>query len=213
MAVLNKRWGSITETPQMQAAVVTGEDEGEEAVEAKPKVMNQPMMIYVTGGETVGFDKVEKVVLMDDKVCIGMWAFNCVKMSPESAKSDPRLEDTGDDVPRFIFISRDFKKVDTIGEKKMSAKNVYKAMKKHARAAYETKFDKSVKEMLDVLGDFDKITNQLKLLEAKQAREDDPSERDKKEFEEERTELQEQMKEAEKRRDELQKFEPKDIEI
>ena len=214
MAVLNKTWGSVTEMPTATTAgVVTGEDEAGEGAEAsEATIMAKPMMIYVPDGAAAGgFDKVEKVVLMDDKVCIGMWAFNCVKMTPDDAAKDELLADTGDDVPRFVFVSRDMKNVDTVGEKKMSAKNVFKTMKKHAKKAYTTKFEKNVKSTLKLLGELDKIANETKLLASKEARETDPSAADKKKFQKLREELEERTKAAQEEREKLLTFEAKAI--
>ena len=193
MAVLNKSWGSITETP-------TGS-----------KLLDKPMMIYVTDGPVAGFDKVEKVVLINDNVCIGMWAFECVKMTSADASKDSRLKATGEDVPRFVFVSRDMKSVDTVGKSKMSVKHVFKAMKKHAGLAYTTAFADNVKQMLDVLGEFDRINNAKTVLADAEAQ-GEASDADKRRFETEREALAERMKAAEKRRDELTTFELRALE-
>ena len=84
MRVLTAKWGSATRVSPETSGVVTGDNEGEEgATASEPRLADKPMFIYVTDGSgTDGFDKIEKVVLDDNKVLVGMKAFKCVKMAP-----------------------------------------------------------------------------------------------------------------------------------
>ncbi len=210
MAVLNKPW-STADRISPDTAVVTGE--GEEGAEApEPKIADQATLIYVTdGAETIGFDKIEKVVLMDDSVCVGMHAFKCVKMTPDAIAGDPLLADEGKEVPRFILVSRDCKKVDVIEGSKLSAKGLFKAMEKHAKYAYKTKFKKNIKDAIKVLGEFDKIANERKMLQMKEERNDKPSKADEKKMAKEKEELAQREKEAIELKAKLLTFEPKKL--
>ena len=209
MAVLNKKWESATRVGPADA-VVTGEA-SEGAKSEKPKA-DQPMMIYVTdGAEDSGFDKVEKVILMDSKVCVGMWAFKCIKMSPSDVRDDPLLSGHGTETPRFIFVSHDYEDVDDVEGSKLKTKSVYETMKKFAKKAYTTNFDKNVKATLKVLIEFDKINNGKKVLDEKEKRlGSDISKGDAKKIADEKDELEERQKKADAEWAELRKFELKE---
>ena len=180
-------------------AVVTGSEEGEEA--EKPTA-EKPFFIYVTDGATEGpSDKIDGVVLDDNKVLVGMHFFKCVKMTPEQVENDPLLSGHSKDVRYFLFVSHDYEKVAVIDGKKMKASQVVKTMKKFAKKAYKTNFDKTVKSVLKLLVEYDKVNNARKQLEAKKGR--DPSERELKEIEKELAELAEEQKGLEEQEKEL----------
>ena len=203
MAVLNKAWGSAERISNPDTGVVTGEETTADAEEQVEYVA--PRMIYVTDGAVDGFDKVEEVVLMDDKVCIGMWAFDCLKMSSDAVAADPLLADAGEEVPRFIFVSHDLEDVKVVEGSKMSAKNVFKMMEKFAKAAYKVNLKSTAKKVLDILGDFDKLNGQRAILRDKMARYAG-DERKIEEAEEEMLEIEQEEKELQEQKDELLKF-------
>ncbi len=212
MAVLNKKWGSATKvTPVSADAVVTGESEVAKEGTSEIALMAKPMMIYVTDGTDLGdYDKIEKIVLMDDKVCVGMWAFNCVKMTPDDVAADSLLADEVKEERGFIFVSRDFKDITAVEGKKMSAKNVFKAMEKFARKAYKNNFKKSIKETIKVLGEFDKINNERKVLADKETRLSEKGDKSGlKKLAKDQEELEVRAKEANELKAELLKFELK----
>ncbi len=193
------------------SGVVTGE-EAKKDEKSESELLDKPLFIYVTDGGTEGaYDKIEKVVLDDNKVLIGMKAFRCVKMSPSDVNDDPLLSGQNKKDDRyFLFVSRDMTKITVIGDNKMKAKNVYNAMKKHASKDYKTKLDKSVKGVLKLCLEFDKINNAKKVLEQKKQRlGSDISKGEAKKIEKELAELEEAQKEADAKRDELLKFELK----
>ena len=174
-------------------------------------MLDKPMFIYVTDGGSEGpHDKIDNVVLDDNKVLVGMKAFKCVKMSPSDVNDDPALSGRSKDDRYFLFVSRDLGKITVIDGSKMKAKNVYNAMKKHASKEYKTKFDKNVKATLKLLLEFDKINNATKVLKEKKARlGSDISKGESKKIEKELAELEERQKEADAKRDELFTFELK----
>ena len=189
--------------------VVTGEDA--EKTDAPTQLLDKPLFIYVTDGSSEGsFDKIEKVVLDDNKVLVGMKAFKAVKMSPGDVQDDPLLSGQCDDSRYFLFVSRDLSKVSVVDDRQMKAKNVYKMLVQHAKIDYETNLDRNVKATLKLLLDFDKINNAVKVLNEKKARlgPDAPKAKLAK-IERELEELAEAQKEAEAKRDELLKFELK----
>ena len=194
-----------------KSGVVTGEDAEKKDGASESELLEKPLFIYVTDGGTEGaYDKIEKVVLDDNKVLIGMKAFKCVKMSPSDVNDDPLLSGHSKDDRYFLFVSRDMTKVTVVDGSKMKAKSVYNAMKKHASKDYKTKLDKNVKAMLKLLLEFDKINNAKKVLEQKKQREgSEISKGEAKKIEKELAELEEAQKKADEKRDELLKFELK----
>ena len=207
MAVLNKNWESANRVSPKEAAVVTGESASEAEAAQEPTIYPQPWLVYVptVSGEEA-FDKAEKVVLMDDKVCIGMWAFKCVKMNDEDAKADPLLA-KGSELPRFYVVHRDLSKVKLIEGGDMSAKKLFSAMESASNDAYKQKLEKNVKSVLKILNEFDKINNERRVLEEKKARAG--GEVDKK-MERDIAELDEREKKANEEKAELLAFELKD---
>jgi hypothetical protein len=198
--VLTAQWGSANRvSPAKSDAVVTGEDSEKKAGEAaSPTLMAKPMFVYVTDGGTEGaYDKIEKVVLDNNKVLIGMKAFKCVKMSPSDVNDDPLLSGRSKDDRYFLFVSRDYKKITVVDSKKMKAKTVFGAMKKHAKRDYSTKFEPNVKATLKLILDFDKINNGIKVLKAKKDRlGSDISKGESKKINKELAELEEAQKSA-----------------
>jgi hypothetical protein len=220
MAVLTTNWESAPRVSPTASKVVTPAeakaDDGSSASEPsadapKPQRATKPMVVYVTAGTSdEGFDKVEKVILADDKVAIGLKAFRTIKMTPEDVANDPLLADKGKDVPRFLFISTDYADVDVVEGGKLSVGGVWTAMKNLARKSFKADFEKNVKEMKDVLGEWDKIAKARSVLDEKEKRDDKPSPADVKKIQKEKEELEAREKKANERRDELMKWEPKE---
>lgn len=219
MAVLNIGWKSLTRVAPVapKTVAVTTPKEGEKAADPEAKAepvqaprAERPLLVYVADATPAeGFDKVEKVVLTENKIVIGSKAFTCVRMTPEQAAQDPILAETGKETPRIVLISADYKDIDSIEGDKISISRVWDAMTASYKAHYKGDLDKMQKAMLKVLGEFDKIANERKVLEEKKSREEKPSDADKKEWEKEAKELAQREREANAERDALLKFEPK----
>lgn len=215
MRVLTAKWGSATRVSPTDGATVTGDkadsktDSKEEASE-KP-MAEKPIFIYVTDGSEDGaFDKIEKVILDDNKILVGMRAFKCLKMSPSDVQDDPLLSGRAKGNRYFMFISRDYSKVKVLEGNKMKTKATYTMMKKFASKEYKTKFDKNVKATLKLLLEYDKINNAKKVLTQKKEREGaDISKNEAKKIDKELAELAERQKEAEAKEKELLTFELK----
>ena len=190
---------------------MTGADDAKADSAEKP-MADKPMFIYVTdGAETSEFDKVDKVILDDNKVLVGMWAFRCVKMSPSDVQDDPLLADEGDETPRFIFVSRDYSKISVLEGSKLKTKKVFDTMSKFAKHDWKVNLKKVYKDTMKVLNEFDKINSALKTLKQKEAREgSDMSKADAKKLAKEKEELEKRQKKAEEARDKLLTFKAKD---
>ena len=164
MRVLTAKW--TTANRVSPSGVVTGESDGEDA--EKP-MADKPMFIYVTDGSAGedGFDKIEKVILDDNKILIGTHVFRCIKMTPEDVENDPLLSGKSDDERYFIFVSRDYEDVEVLDGSKLKKKKVYSTMKKFAKKAYKTNFEKNVKAVLKLTNEFDKINGAMRTLKQK----------------------------------------------
>ena len=209
MAVLSKKFKDKNRvSPADSGAVVTGEEAKKDGAEEEKILADRPIFIYVSDpSESEGFDKVEKVILDDNKVLISMWAFDCVKMTPEDVENDPLLSDEGKDVPRFIFVSRDYENVKVLEGSNLKTKKVATTMEKFASKAYKTNFKKQVKATLKLLLEFDKINNAKKTLNAKKERLGaDGSKNKLDKIDKELAELEEAQKKADEKKTELLTF-------
>jgi hypothetical protein len=181
MAALQISWGSSSRVAPEEAQkekVVTGE--GATAREATPvdetpaapEKSDKPFLVYVVDpeGEGSDFDKVEKVILQDERIAFGSRAFHAVKMSPEDAKADPIVGKAGSEAPRFVVISADYKTVFTMEKTRLSASTTWEAMRSAAAKTYATSIENAVRDMRDVIIEFDKTAGERKVLEEKRAR-------------------------------------------
>lgn len=213
MAVLTIRWENASRVAPDEVAVVTPKD-GEEAKPSDEAVAVQradkPMMIYIADpAATDGFNKVEQVVLTDDKVAVGTRAFKCIKMTPEQAGQDRLLADAGKELPRVVFVTADYAKVEVVEGGKLSVGGLWGEMQSQYKKHYKGDLEKNVKTLIKVLGEFDKIANERKLIEEEKARADKPSDKDVAEWKKAADELNEREKKANEQRDALLKFESK----
>jgi hypothetical protein len=212
MAVLTVNWETATRLSPDAAPVVTSEVSAPAEGTATPVAprSDKPILVYVTPAESgEAFDKVDKVILADDKVAIGSWAFRRVKMTPEDAEKDPLFAGKGKEVPRFLFVSTDFKTVTVVEGSKLSVSGVWNAMKSEAKKHFKDNFDKDVREMRDIMNEWDKIADERSVLEEKEKREDKPTPADLKDIEKKKAELDKRQKAADERKEDLMKFELK----
>ena len=176
------------------------------------KRADKPMLVYIADPTaTEGFDKVEKIVLTDDKIAVGCKAFTCIRMTPEQAAQDAILAKAGKETPRFVFISADYKNIEVLEGSKLSIGGLFGEMTTQFKKHYSGDLAKNVKALIKVLGEFDKISNERSQLEEKKAREEKPSPADQNEWKKTAEELSEREKEANGERDKLLKFEPKPV--
>lgn len=214
MAVLSIAWSQMGSVAPRESQVVTpkeGAEQGEETAPAPVKRAEKPIMVYVAdpGAADETFDKVEKVVMTEDKIVIGTKAFTCVRMNPEQAAQDRLVSAAGKEVPRIVFVSTDYKETTVVEGSKLSIGGLWDAMQKQFKDAYKGDLEKNVKALLKVLQEFDKVNAARSVQEEKEKRNDKPTPADKAEWAKTREELDERQKKAEKERDALLKFEKK----
>ena len=192
--------------------MVTGESA--EATETKGglKWTDKPLLVFVCdeGGGCETFDKIESIVLKDEKVALGMKAFRTVKMAPELLEDEPMMADTGKTLPRMVFLDPVKNKRTVLEAKKVKASSLYKAMKKVAASFYKENLDKVVKTHLKILTEQDKISNESRTLTDKKQRLAEKKDKAKlKKIEAELAELKEQKSELAKKKQELWNLTPK----
>jgi len=171
---LTIRWETVERVSKGgDSAVVTGESAADsEPTELALKWGDKPVVVYVCdeAAGCEGFDKLEEVVLKDEKVALGMKAFRTVKMHPDDAALEPVLKDKGKTVPRMMLVDPTKMKVTVIETKKVKASTLYSAMKKTAGKVYKEKLDTVVKSHLKLLTKQDQLANAEKVLNEKVAR-------------------------------------------
>jgi hypothetical protein len=102
-----------------------------------------------------------------------MKAFRTVKMHPDHADVDPVTAGKGKDLPRMLVIEPTKMKVTVIEGSKLKASGLFKAMEKAAGKVYKENLKKVVKTHQSLLTEQDQLSNAIKTLDAKIAREDD----------------------------------------
>lgn len=157
-----------------EARVVTGETPQEpvSAEPSAPPVADKPFLVYVIDPAAAqeDVDKVEKVVLKDDRIGLAAKAFTCVKMDVENAKADPIVSKQGKASPRLVVISADYKNALGFEKARLSAGSLYDGMKAAADKVLAKPLDTAVKEMRDLLVEMDKIYAERKTLTEKKQR-------------------------------------------
>jgi len=202
MAVLGIDWKPATKVAVGSGVVTPSEDGAAEPDTQAPRA-EKPMLVWIQDPSAAEEDaKIEKVVLDPDKVRVGCKFFTCIKISSEDAANDRILADTGKKFPRMVLLSPEYDVVKTL-EGKISSSSLFSAMKATAKKSYEGNFEKNVKDLIKLLGEFDKIANERDVLKQKEERGVNDAEA--KRIAKEREELDEREKKANEERDELLK--------
>jgi hypothetical protein len=216
MAVLTIDWKTMDRLPALEAPVLTGVEEGEEATAAAPEKVEpaeKPFLIWVADENAAeGFDQLGKVILADDRVAIGSHAFTCVKMTPAQVAEDPALKEKGGkEVPRLVFVSADYSSVTPVEKGRLSVGGTYDVMKATARKHYKNDFDKAVREVRSILTEYDKVGAERSVLEDKEKRASDKelSASEKKDIESKRAELDKRQAAAEEKHKKIWDLKPK----
>jgi len=192
-------------------AVVSGDaatDAESAAREPVLKWTDKPILVYVCD-EADGceaFEKIEEIVLKDEKVALGMKAFRTLRMHPDDVDADPILKERGKGVPRMIFIEPNKMKFQILEPKKVKASALFSAMKKTAKGFWKESLATVVKSHQKLMVDQDKLANEIKTLEDKKGRLDEDEDRKAKEIEEEIAEAQARRTELRTKKTDLWKL-------
>src|SRR5439155_15298207 len=176
------KWDTIDKLPTVEkdkkAPVLTGENVPTPAAQpadddstTKTQLgTDKPYLVYVSEGEQ---SMTEKVILDDDRVKLGTHAFHMVRMTPDAAKADPLLADKGGkEVPRMVLVTADQKSVKPLEGNQLKLGEVWGAMKATADKYYKTDLDTVVRELRNVLNEFDKLDRLGAVLVDKKSRAD-----------------------------------------
>ncbi len=211
MAALNIKWESVETISKPSKAVVTGEEAAdEETGEAELKWTDKPILVFVCDDTEAceGLDKVNDIILKDEKVALGVRAFRTVKMTPSQVDADPFLEGNGKEVPRMLLLDPVKLKVTVVEKGKLKASGLFSAMKKVSNKFWKEKLDKVVKEHLSMLTEQDQLANAEKTLADKEARAADDEKKLEK-VKKERAEVRAELEKLAKAQAELWKLTPK----
>lgn len=191
--------------------VSTGADEPSSR-EPELRWTDKPILVFVcdeaSGCE--GFDKIENIVLKDEKVALAMKAFRTLKMHPDHVAADPILEGRGRDVPRMILIDPTKMKIRVLESKKVKPSSLYSAMKKTAKGFWKESLDNVVKKHLKLMVEQDKLAKQLRTLQDKKQRLDEGEERKASEIAAEIEQVEAERNDLRAKKAELWKLTPKD---
>src|SRR5262245_37430674 len=221
MAELTINWETMTRvSPEVvKEKVVTSETPTSTepadapAADAAAQVSDKPFMLYLTDASATatGFDTVEKVILDDDRVKLGSHAFHAVKMTTDDAAKDPLLADKGGKAaPRIVFVSADFKSVKPLEGGTLKLGEVWGAMKATSDKFYVQDLDSLVRQLKDVLVEYDKIAKERTVQDEKEKRlKDKPNAGDEKDIAAKRAELDSREKKATEKKDSLWKLKVK----
>jgi hypothetical protein len=196
---LSIQWESLPRISPAAPATVTGKSAEEASEPSAVAASTRPYFVYVTDAGADA-DKVEHVILKDERVALGARAFRAVKMSAEDAAADPLLS-KGREIPRFYVVSADAKDVVLLEKGRLSVSAIWDAMRAAAGRTYAQDLESVVKEMRGVVLEFDKIDGERKILEAKKQKlqEKKGSDADMKDVESKLAEVAARQKKAEDR--------------
>lgn len=201
MAALQIQWVTLPRIAPEGVKVLTGTKATEPEATPVEKAA-KPFIVLVADGAAGGdeFDKIESVVLKDERVALGSRAFTCVRMSPDDAAEDPIVSKTGKEIPRFVLVSPDYKAATALEKNKLSGGALWDGMKGTADKHYAKPLEGAVRDMRDVLIEIDKLYGERKTLSEKLERlQEKGSAADKKAVEEKIAALDERQKKIEER--------------
>lgn len=212
MARLNIRWESkSTVAPK---AATTGETQAE--AEATAALMNaeRPMLIYVTSDDATDSEtrKLEDVAFADERIGIGSKFFQCIKVTNGNALQDRLLKENGEATPRLVFVTRDYKVLATLDNKKLKPGTIVKTMAKLARAEYKDSFSSMVSNYAKLLNELDRLDGvNTQNAEAAKKLQEKPNASKQKKLDRDIAEYEKAMEEWKKAEEKLLAFKPKPL--
>jgi hypothetical protein len=191
--------------------VLTGTEAPAETETRAPEPSSKPFFVVVAEADGDDVQKIDSVILKDERVALGARAFRAVRLSPDDASADPVLAKAGKEPTRIVLVSADWKTVTTLEKNRLSASAAWDAMKSHASKFYGGNLDLTVKSMRSLMLEFDKIDGERTILQAKEDRlkEKNAAEAELEEVREKRAALEEKQKAAEEKERKLWDLQPK----
>jgi hypothetical protein len=211
MARLNIRWETkSTVAPQ---AATTGDAQAADAA-AGSMFAERPMLIYVTSDDATDSTtrKLEDVAFADERIGIGTKFFMCVKVTSGNALQDRLLKETGESTPRLVFVTREYKVLATLDEKKLKPGTIVKTMAKLAQAEYKDNFSSMVSNYAKLLNELDRLDGvRTQNEEAAKKLQEKPNASKQKKLEKDVAEYEKSMEAWKKSEEKLLEFKPKPL--
>lgn len=169
MARLNINWQ--TSTGVAPSAVTTGES-AEAAQPARAMISDKPMMVYVMSDDPTDSEtrKLDSVAFAKEQVGVGSKFFNAIKMTSGDAAQDRITREAGKQVPRIIFMKRDYTIVTVLEGNELSGGGIVKAMQMVVRQEYTNNFDTMVRDYISLLNDLDRLESKKAAIEDQKRR-------------------------------------------
>ncbi|HEX5135484.1 MAG TPA: hypothetical protein VFY93_00800 [Planctomycetota bacterium] len=171
MARLGIDWKSASAIAP--TAVTTGESEAAaDAKEVRGRFAEHPMMVYVMSDDPTdsATRKLDSVAFAKEQVGIGSKFFECFKMTAGDAAQDRMTKEAGKQIPRIIFMKRDYTVVTVLEGNELSGGGIVKAMQMVVRQEYETNFDTMVRDYISLLNDLDRLESKKAAIEDQKRR-------------------------------------------
>lgn len=171
MARLNINWQNASAVAP--TAVTTGESA--EAADAKPAratISDKPMMIYVMSDDPTdsATRKLDSVAFAKEQVGVGSKFFNAIKMTSGDAAQDRVTKEASRQIPRIIFLKRDYTIVTVLEGNELSGGGIVKAMQQVVRSEYVNNFDTMVRDYISLLNDLDRLESKKAAIEDQKRR-------------------------------------------
>jgi len=170
MAKLAINWRSVTSVAP--ESVTTGDSEEVSAQKQKAMIADKPMMVYVMSDDQTdsATKKIESLALAREQVGVGSKFFDTIKMTAGDAAQDRLIKEAGRSVPRFVFLSRDYKVVNVLEGNELSGGGIVKAMESLVRQEYVNSFNDMVREYTSLLNELDRLESRKAAIEGQKAR-------------------------------------------
>lgn len=153
------------------SAVTTGESE-EAAPAQRAMVSDKPMMVYVMSDDPTDSDtrKLDSVAFAKEQVGVGSKFFNPIKMTTGDAAQDRIIKDAGRQVPRIVFLKRDYTVTNVLEGNELSGGGIVRAMQMAVRQEYVNNFDTMVRDYISLLNDLDRLESKKAQIEDQKRR-------------------------------------------
>ena len=154
--------------------MTTGESEqtADAQKEVRGRFADRPMMVYVMSDDPTdsATRKLDSVAFKKEQVGIGSKFFECFKMTSGDAAQDRMTKDAGRQIPRIIFLKRDYSVATVLEGSELSGGGIVKAMQMVVRQEYETNFDSMVRDYISLLNDLDRLESKKAAIEDQKRR-------------------------------------------
>ena len=132
----------------------------------------KPLLVWVTSDDPSDrvMRKCEDVVFANEQVGLGAKFFDTVKMTAGDALQDRIISKAGRQIPRMVFLGRDYKVVAKLEGRGISGGKMLKAMNSAVRKEYATSFETMVRSYRKLLDELDRLDSKRAYIADRKAR-------------------------------------------